>query len=1129
MRFHLTFLLVFVSLLLFGGNPHKENSVLTTGKWWKLAVQKTGIYKISYQDLVEMNMDPEHLDPSAIRLFGNGSGMLPEANNGHRSDDLREVPIEIVGGEDQKLQPGDYILFYGESPDSWTFDNVTRLFVHKKNLYSDSSFYYITSGTIPGKRILPEASLDTTPNYYSRRFIDHTFHEIDTLNLIKSGKIWVGEEFNNKTVTHRFPFSFPDIDSNSVLRIVTFVAARAPMASKFFLSVNGKLADSIQVDLVDPQATNIFANSRKKTTNVVNPPSSGEITLVYNLPTTSSLGWLDYLELTCQRNLVFSGPQMAFRDPNSIGNNKVTEFLIKGTHQGVRIWDLTSVEDIREINPISTDSSMKFIAVTDSLKEYFAFDTLDYLPVKLVGSVANQNLHALQPATLVIITHPEFSGEAERLAAFHREHTNISVLVVNVKDIFEEFGCGQPDVTALRDFVKMLYDREAPDNEPRYLLLFGDGTYDPKNRLPGNNNFIPTYQSSESFRPLGTYVTDDYYGIMADNAGADANGSIDIGIGRFPVSTVEEAKNIVDKIVRYSSSSDTVLSDWRNAVTFIADDENGNLHMHQAEQLAEIVNEKYPVFNVNKIYLDAYKMIQTPAGARLPEVNDAIAKAITSGTVILNYTGHGGEDGWAAEKVLTVPDIMSWKNAFKLPVFVTATCEFSRFDNPERVTGGEMVILSPNGGAIALYSTTRLALATANFKLDTSFFSNLIPADGTSNPKMGDLIRISKNNNGNNGNVKNFVLLGDPAQTIAFPNFHVNTTKINQQPVDALADTALGLSRVTVTGQIEDAMGLKINSFNGTIFPKVYDKPVNNRTLGNTSGSFPENFSLQNSILFQGRSTVTNGEFEFDFVIPKGISLQFGNGKISYYAQNGVTDANGYYDNIILGGADPNINPVNEGPEIDMFMDTTSFVSGQQVSKSPVLLAFLQDPDGINAYNLGIGHEIIGTLDNDNSHPIMLNDIFQPTYDKFGSGTIYYPFNNLANGFHSLRLKAWDLFDNSSTKEIGFLVYDQPALFVHNLTNIPNPVKDHTIFSFSPMQHYGNLDVQIQIYTHTGQLVKTLKDHFTENSSATISIPWDATGENNQQLSAGLYIYRLIAKGSDGSYTSTSQKLIISR
>jgi hypothetical protein len=1122
-----TILLSLLSLFLSAGNPHAGSSVLSTGTWWKLAVQKSGIYKITYNDLSEMNLHPESIDPSKIRLFGNGGGMLAETNNSFRQDDLREVPIRLVTAENDKFQPGDYFLFYGESPDTWIFNYTNGIFSHAKNLYSDYTYYYITAGSEPGKRVVQVASLDSTPNYFSHRFIDHTFHDLDSMNLIKSGKMWVGEEFNTTRNSYTFTYSFPNIDSNSYLRVVSNTVAKAPAMSKFILSVNGRVFDSITLDMTDPQSQNIYAVSRKKTSNIIHPPSSGVITMEYILPTASSLAWLDYLELSCQRDLTFTGPQMEFRDPNSYGANKITQFLVKKTHPAVSIWDVTFPGDVSEILPVATDTTLKFVCATDTLRELIAFDTTMYYPVQLIGPVPNQNLHSLQPSTLLIVSHPAFLGQSERLAAFHREHDATPTIVVSSENVYNEFGCGQKDPTAIRDFMKMLYDRGRGTNEPKYLLLFGDGTYDPKDRLPENNNFIPTYQSTESLRPLGTFITEDYFGIMGDNGGADASGRIDIGVGRVPVSTIEEANEIVDKIIRYSSTSDTTLSDWKNVFTFIADDENNNLHFQQAEQLVKIVNDRFPVYNVNKIYLDAYKMVETPAGMRIPEVNDAINQAVAKGTLILNYTGHGGEDGWAGEKVLTIGDINSWNNEYKLPVFVTATCEFSRFDNPERLTGGEMVILNPAGGAIALFTTTRLALATSNFKLDTSFFTHLISLNGEPNPRLGDLIRISKNNNGNNGNVKNFVLLGDPSINIAFPSMNVKTRIINEKEITVQPDTLLGLSHVTIRGEVTDTSGVKISGFNGKIFEKVFDKPVTYRTLGNTSGSYPANFSIQNKLLYSGCSSVRDGEFRFDFLVPKETSLQLGNGKISYYAQDGTTDANGYYSNFLIGGTDPGINPQNDGPGISLFMDSTNFVSGQLTGKNPDLLAFLSDPDGINSFYLGIGHEIVAVLDHDDSHPIVLNDYYQPALDSCGTGTLKYPFSDLNIGYHYLQMKAWDLYDNSSTKEIAFMVFEKPVLTVSNVFNAPNPVRDHTLFSFAPNQHYGNLDVQIQIFTLAGQIVKTLEQQFSEASVAPILIPWDATGDNNQQLPDGLYIYRLTARGSSGLYTSVSQKLII--
>jgi len=463
-----------------------------------------------------------------------------------------------------------------------------------------------------------------------------------------------------------------------------------------------------------------------------------------------------------------------------------------------------------------------------------------------------------------------------------------------------------------------------------------------------------------------------------------------------------------------------------------------------------------------------------------------------------------------------------------LPVFITATCEFSRFDNPERYTAGEMVLMQPNGGAIALYSTTRLALSSSNFRLDSSVFINLLPMNGGPVPKMGDLIRISKNNNNNNNNIRNFVLLGDPAQSIAHPQFKVATTEINNKPVGAIPDTTLGLSTVSVKGRIEDFQGNKLEQFNGTIFPTVFDKISTYSTLANQpADSYRENYELQNTVLYQGKATVKNGDFDFSFVVPKGIALQFGNGKISYYAKDSAIDANGYFDSFIIGGEDPNINSVNQGPEISLYIGDQYFTSGDKVNSNTEMLAYLSDENGINYYGLGIGHEIVVILDNDDVHPFVVNDYYSADIDDYRCGIVRYPLVNLANGRHTLRLKAWDLFSNSSEKEIYFFVSDSPEMTISNVENYPNPFRDLTTFRFNSLENAGALSVKIEIYSLTGLPVRTLNANFPETSSGVLSVDWDGRGDQGQQLSGGLYIYRLTISGENGATFRASQKLVI--
>jgi hypothetical protein len=1123
------FIVVFLlPMILLAGYPHKTHSVLANGKWFRISLQKTGIYQITYDDFVSMGFDPATIDPSKIAVYGNGGGMLPESNATGRVDDLIENAIMVQDGGDGKLDPGDYVLFYGESPDKWIFNYITYKFTHQKNLYSDSTFYFVTIGNTAGKRIQQVPSLaDTAFINTSLNFIDYAFHDVDSVNLTQSGKTWVGETFSVNKNTRDISFSFPHLDSMAAARVVTHVLAKSTLSSSFLLTDHKNFNQSIHIPDLNP-SSDIFALDSTKSSFLLNPHSPIDFTLTYSMNEPSANGWLDYIEVTCQRKLTWSGPQMSFRDPNTV-YIPVSEFRLTGANPSVVIWDVTKTGNATQIIPVMIGSMLKFRVTTDSLKEFIAFDGSSYYPVHLSGPVPNQDLHSLDLVNLVVVTHPLFREQADSLAEFHRTQNNLTVTVVDVNQIFTEFGCGQRDLTAIRDFMKMLYDKGYPDNSPRYLLLFGDGTYDPKDRITANDNFIPPYESNEYLSTTLSYVSDDYFGIMGDAEGNSMNGSIEIGIGRLPVNTIDQAQNVFNKIKRYSSINDSTMADWKNTITFVADDPDSNLHMQQADQLADTVKMKYPVFNVKKIYNDAYRFTSSPSGLRSPDCEKAITQAVLDGGSVFSYTGHGGEDGWSDTKILTVKDINTWNNNYRLPVFITATCEFGRFDNPSRPTGGELVITKPDGGAIAIFTTTRKAFASANIQLAASFVSNLKSVNGDANQKMGDLIRIVKNKNNNNIYIRNFDLLGDPAQDIAFPVQQVVTTFINDHPAGTVPDTLLGMSKVTVKGEIWDEQGNKMENYSGLIFPKVFDKPVTYTTIGNTPASYPQTFKVQDRLLFSGKTTVTNGNFEFTFIVPKGIGLQFGNGKISYYSTNLHTDANGYYSNIILGGENAAGDTVVNGPLVYLYMDNTHFISGGRTGRNPVMLAYLKDPSGINGFDLGIGHDIVAVLDDDYAHSIDLIDYYVPDTNSYSSGSIHYPFLNLATGFHSLLLRAWNVYDISTEKEIYFWVSDQQVPSVQQVKNIPNPLRTDTKFVFSSMNITGDVNVEILIYSYTGQLVKTIEKKISESAGEVQVIPWDGNGENGKPLSNGIYPYRVILQGSNGSFAQASQKIVIVR
>jgi hypothetical protein len=1127
--------IIILSLLPFFGSGavfHGNSSVLAKGKWYKLAITRTGVHQVTFTDLKAMGIEPSTVDVAKIRLFGNGSGMLPEVNSAPRTDDLREIAIQVEDGGDGRLDTNDRILFYGEQSDKWTYEGLSRSFTHQRNLYSDSTYYFLNFDQVAGKRVEKKLAVSVTPNNFCSSFDGYALHDLDQQNLIRSGRDWYGEVFDNRRREWTFPFYFPNIDTLSTVRIKWNVAANAPVNSWFYLSQSSAVVDSLKIDYTLPQEFTRAGRSKARVTIVSHPIADQSITLSYRLPSANSKGWLNFLELNCRQKLVSGGPQMSFRDMNTVGQGNITEFSVHDASAFVQIWDVTNPNMIKAMKTNLSNGVLSFTQTSDSLHEFIAFDGSVFYPVNVRGPVPNQNLHACEPTTLVIITDPLFSSQAEQLSEFHRNHNGISVQIVPVGQVYNEFACGQNDPTSIRDFMKMLYDRGTTESRPKYLLLLGDGSYDPKNRIPGNNNLIPTFQSVESLNSTASYVTDDYFGIMADSGGQEANGKIEIGIGRFPVSKASEAQAMVDKIISYSETDVHGSNDWRNSITFVADDEDQNLHFHQAEELCKLVAGKYPVFNVQKIYFDAYQLVKIPGGDRFPDANAALNDVVAKGSLIVNYTGHGGEAGWSYEQVLTNADILSWKNRFKLPVFVTATCEFSRFDNPERFTAGEMLILQPKGGAVALYSTTRLAFAGSNILLNISFFNHLMDKDTEGkNLKMGDLIRLSKNDNSNNFQLRNFVLLGDPAQSIAFPVYQVKTNSVNDLPANQ-PDTVKGMSTVTLTGQVENGDGLIAVDFNGVVNCKVYDKPVTNSTLGNRPDgvTYPENFKIQNSLLFQGDVPVEAGKFNCSFVLPKNISLQYGKGKISYYATSENAEAAGYTDQVVIGGHDDLINPVNQGPEIGLYFDDRNFVSGGKIGEAAILLVDLCDTNGINSLGLGIGHEIEAVLDNDRAKAFVLNDYYAPAFNSYTRGTVTYPLDGLSHGFHVLSIRAWDMFDNSTLKEISFYVSYHSGLTVTNVMNVPNPLVDHTSFIFQPQQlSGGGLDVQIAIYNLHGMLVRILDQSFPDPAGAQLELLWDGTDSNGRKLSNGLYPYKIVFKSANGAYSETSQKLMITR
>jgi len=1116
---------------------YKEHSVLREGKWYKISLNETGIYRITANDLKNMGIDLSAVDPRKIRIYGNGGSMLPEKNSDFRDDDLVENAIIVQGEDDGVFDDNDYILFYGESPDSWKYDTLSDLFFHIKNLYSDHTYYFLNVDSGNGKRIQTEFSSILPQTHNINNFNDYSFYEKDENNLIGSGKLWFGEVFNSIT-TYEFPvFAFPDIDKTSNLTIKVYLAARSFSNSTFSIFATGMPSPLIAPIYYVSQAQNTdYAKTKLVQQTYLPSDSDIEVSITYNKSTQGGTGWLNYIELNATRHLIFSGDQIQFRNVNCIGPGNISEFIMSNASALINIWDVSDLQNVKLIDAKLNNNEMTFRVLTDSLKEFIAFNTNSFYDIEFVGELENQDLHSLETRDIIIVSHPDFLSEAKRLADIHLLYDNLTSCIVTPEQIYNEFSSGRRDITAIRDFVKMLYDKASIGSLPRYLLLFGDGSYDNKNRLNTNSNFIPTYQSNSSLLSTATFVSDDYFGLMDNNEGPNANGTIDIGIGRLPVQTEDQARAIVDKIEHYISPSDTICvlpgeiakyGDWRNVVCFVADDEDGNLHLNQAEHLTKVIENSHKSYNIDKIYLDAYPQQSTPGGNRYPEVNLAINECMKKGSLLLNYIGHGGEQGWASEKVIEIPDINNWSNYNSLPAFLTATCEFSRFDDPWHTTAGELVILNPKGGGIAIFSTTRVAFASSNFSLTISLYNHIFEKTNNEYPRLGDLIRIAKNDNNNDATLKNFVLLGDPALKLNYPEYSVVTSKINNENVLIENDTLRAFEQITISGFISDQNENIISDYNGIIYPVVYDKASAVSTLGNDNNGNPVVFQLQNSILCKTRASVYNGEFSFSFVMPKDINYNYGKGKISYYSENGQKDAGGYFNGIIIGGSENNVEVDLFGPEINLFINDTNFVSGGLSNNDPLLLAYLYDKNGINAISNGIGHEIIAVLDENTENTISLNPFYQSDLDSYQSGSVIYPFYDLCEGMHKLKVKAWDMFNNSSEAYIEFFVSSPNMLELNYVMNYPNPFFEETNFYFDHNQAGEELDIDLQIFAISGQEVLMKNFQIITEEYITEFYKWDGRDDNGNRLAKGVYVYRIIVKNAEGYHKAASQKLVM--
>ncbi|HTL07551.1 MAG TPA: type IX secretion system sortase PorU, partial [Chitinophagaceae bacterium] len=819
------------------------------------------------------------------------------------------------------------------------------------------------------------------------------------------------------------------------------------------------------------------------------------------------------------------GTQLLFRDWNSLAANGNARFSIEQA-AGAEVWDVSEPAMPVKMSCITSGSSLGFTNTSASLHEYCCFKQSFLLPT-LLGKLSNQDIHAAAPAGMLIICYPPFLAQARRISDFHRQQDQLSSLVLTTQQVFNEFSGGSPDPVAIRNCMKMFYDRAGADSSlrPKYLLLLGDASFDYKDRLPNNTNFVPGYQNNASFDPVASYTSDDFFGMLDDSDDINAPNAanlLDIGIGRIPARSVDEASAFVDKLLQYKDPKS--LGAWRNQLSFIADDQDANLHLNDAEAVSAAASATNALFQVNKFFLDAFKQEVSPFGKSYPMANRVINDQLQTGNLIWNYSGHGSYSRLAEEGVLDRDIANGLTNNYRLPLIITAACDFAPFDNPAIQSLGEDLLFQPNTGAIALMTTTRLVYSYSNRIMNRNYLQAALQLkpDG-SYPSLGEAVRQAKNvtyrTQYDITNNRKFTLLGDPALTLSFPAYRVETDSVNGLTLSAVPDTLQPLQTCSIAGSIRDTRGNIINGFNGQVLMTVQDAPQTNRTLGNDADSYPQDFQVGGNLLFKGKAQVINGRFSFSFLLPKDLHANALAGRISYYADNGKEDANGMFNSFLVGGA-PLPSSDNSGPVIKAYLNNQNFVDGQTVPADPVLFLQLSDASGINIAGTGSGKGITVVIDGDASNTYLLNNLYEADSNTYQRGRLQWPLTGLEAGEHRLLITVWDANNNKTELTLHFRMLNKEKLAITKLFNYPNPFVNSTRFHVEYNRGDLRPELNIRIISLFGQELKTIRATINSNGSRSSDIDWDGRGNNGAMLPPGIYIYQLQLRSATDDQTS---------
>ena len=1122
--------ILYTLLLVFGlltsawadGSRYASGSVLNSGKWVKIQVEEDGIYKLTAADLKKMGFTS--LDKVAV--YGYGGWPLDEDFSKTYIDDVPEVAV---------WRNADYLLFYGKGPRKWEYSSSDGAFIHTNNPYSNYGYYFVTEKETAGRTMEKAVSADGATLQVTT-FDDYVLHEEDLVSVNSSGRELYGESFTS-TLSRDFTISIPGITNDEGKATLSFIS-RGNGTITMNIDGNSLISGSVSVPSDEYEVARELYRERAWTAD---KGENVKVNIGYSTTGHKNVH-LNYFRLQMKRQLKVYDSYTFFRSLSARGN--ASRFVIQGADANTLVFDVTDGVNPQQMETSLNGTELSFsIPASVSLREFVAVKPSQIKAPVTVGEVANQNLHALEQQDMIIIAQPNFTTQAERLAEAHRTKDNLTVQVVAPEAIYNEFSSGTPDATAYRRFMKMFYDRQTSEADaPKYLLLFGDGSFDNRKltsawKSVDMSNMLLTYQTEESLNSY-SYVVDDYFGFLddADNLKELSRKKMNIGIGRFPVRTEAEAKIAVDKAISYMNNEGSGF--WKNNVCFIADDGSNidnfdTVHQEDANKIADIIEKTNPSYVVSKIFFDAYKKTSSGGQASYLDVNTEIKKELKDGLFLINYTGHGGTTALSDEKVITQSDIMQ-ADYSSLPIWITATCDFCPFD-ASATSAGESVFLNQKSGGIALFTTTRVAYTKSNADINTQLIRSLFEERAVSGT-LGGVLKNTKNSIGTSGRKLGFSLIGDPALRIAYPKYQLAVTSINEKDVLGETVTLRALDKVVVKGKLYLDGNIQ-SDFNGTLYATIFDNRTSVTTLGNNTVQVngetivrKVTYDDYSNIIYKGNGIVNNGEFEFSFVVPKDISYSTENsGKMSLYALDEATgnEAQGAFMNYVVRGTSDNPKDDQKAPEIRaLFLNDSTFVDGGQVNSTPFFYAKVWDESGINITGSSVGHDMMLVIDESTVLSYNLNSYYELLPGEEGAGIVKFPIPALKPGIHTAEFWVWDILNNSTVRTFTFEVVEGLKPFLFDVIATPGIAREQVTFHLMHNRPESRMKVGIMVYDLAGRQLWKHEESGTSGLFENYTVSWDLT-RGGFRLRPGVYIYRAAISTDNSKEATKARKLIV--